>query len=93
MDKLRLLMMYVGGKFRREFFMSLPENEEDFVKSRRYYIAADSAHQLIVQLAGGTFLMTLLSYSGLSDGIIGTILSLATLGAVFQLLTMNQVQR
>jgi Major Facilitator Superfamily. len=93
MEKIKLIMMYMGGRLRRQFFMSLPEDEKDFDSSRRYYIAADSASQLITQLAGGTFLMTLLSYTGLSDGIIGTVISLVTLGAVFQLMAMNWVQK
>lgn len=93
MEKIKLILMYLGGRLRRQFFMALPEDEKDFDKSRQYYIAADSASQLITQLAGGTFLMTLLSYAGLSDGVIGTVLSLVTLGAVFQLLAMNRVQR
>ncbi len=93
MEKIKLILMYLGGKLRRQFFMALPEDEKDFDKSRKYYIAADSASQLITQLAGGTFLMTLLSYVGMSDGVIGTVLSLVTLGAVFQLIAMNRVQR
>lgn len=93
MEKMKLIVMYLGGRMRRQFFMSLPEDEKDFDSSRRCYIAADSASQLITQLAGGTFLMTLLSYTGLSDGIIGTVISLVTLGAVFQLMAMNWVQK
>ena len=93
MDKMKLVFMYLGGRLRRQFFMALPEDEKDLDQSRKFYIAADSANQLIAQLAGGTFLMTLLSYTGLSDGVIGTVISLVTLGAVFQLLAMNRVQR
>ncbi len=93
MERIKLLLLYFGGRLRRQFFMALPEDEGDFHKSRNYYIAADSANQLIAQLAGGTFLMSLLSYTGLSDGIIGTVISLGTLGAVFQLIVMNRVQK
>ena len=53
MSKLILDFNWLLGHLRRIYFMALPENEEDYEKSRGYYIAGDSATQTIAQLAGG----------------------------------------
>ena len=55
MNRLKWMLMYAGGRFRRQFFMSLPENEVDYEKSRVQYIIGDTANQTIAQQAGGTF--------------------------------------
>lgn len=93
MDKLRWLFWFWGGRFRRLFFMSIPENEKDYQKSRRMFIAADASYQMAANLAGGTYLMALLAHIGLSDGDIGIILSLGALAAVFQLFIVEYVQK
>lgn len=80
---------YLMGQVRRIYFMALPESKEDFKKSRINYTLADSASQTIVQLAGGTFLATIMSYSGISDANIGIITSLVSFAALSQLFLMN----
>lgn len=93
MEKLKWIFWYWGGKFRRQFFMSIPESEKDYRNSRRMFIAADTMNQIIGNLAGGTYLMALLAHLGVSDGAIGVILSLGTLAAVFQLFIIEFVQK
>lgn len=93
MDNLKWMFWYWGGKFRRQFFMSIPESEKDYRNSRRMFIAADTMNQIIANLAGGTYLMGLLAHLGVSDGTIGIILSLGTLAAVFQLFIIEFVQK
>jgi sugar phosphate permease len=73
--------------------MALPESKEDFKKSRIYYTTADSAAQTIVQLAGGTFLATLMAYCKISDANIGIITSLVSLAALSQLFLINFVKK
>lgn len=73
--------------------MSLPESESDYQKSRKYYIVGDTASQIIGQLAGGSFLMTLLSTIGMRDGNIGVVISVGSLASLFQLVTMNWIHK
>jgi MFS family permease len=73
--------------------MALPESKEDFKKSRICYTTADSAAQTIVQLAGGTFLAALMTYSHISDANIGIITSLVSLAALSQLFLINFFKR
>lgn len=84
---------FLMGQMRRIYFMALPESKEDMKKSRVYYTTADSAAQTIVQLAGGTFLATLMSYSGISDANIGIITSLVSFAALSQLFLMNYIKK
>jgi len=73
--------------------MALPETKKDFKESRICYTTADSAAQTITQLAGGTFLATIMSYSGISDANIGIITSLVSLAALSQLFLVNYFKR
>lgn len=73
--------------------MALPENKQDLKRSRMWYTLGDSANQTIAQLAGGTFIVTLMSYVGISDANIGILTSLASLAAVFQLMMMRFVNK
>lgn len=83
----------VAGWLYRIYFMALPENEEDVRRSRRFYVMGDSAAQTIAQLAGGTFLVSLLLSAGFSDAQAGVVTSTASLAAVFQLFTMQRINR
>lgn len=80
---------YVMGKMRRIYFMSLPENRHDYKKSRVCYTVGDSAAQTIVQLAGGTFLVTLMEVLGISDGNMGIVASISSLAAIVNLISMK----
>lgn len=91
MERLMLDMHWFLGRFRRTFFMALPENEADYEKSRRRYIVGDAAAQTIVQLAGGTFLVSLMLSVGFSDAQAGVLTSVGCLAALFQLFTMRMV--
>jgi len=84
---------YVIGKMRKVYFMAIPESKKDFKKSRICYTVSDSAAQTIAQLAGGTFLATLLSYIGVTDANIGVITSLASFAALSQLFAMGFTKR
>ncbi|MBH1939330.1 MFS transporter [Mobilitalea sibirica] len=84
---------YLMGQVRRIYFMALPETKKDYKKSRVYYTTADSAAQTIVQLAGGTFLASIMSYSGISDANIGIITSLVSFAALSQLFLINFLKR
>ncbi len=84
---------YMMGQLRRIYFMALPESKQDLKSSRIYYTTADSAAQTIAQLAGGTFLATLMSHSGISDANIGIITSLVSFAALTQLFLINYFKR
>ncbi len=84
-------MNWFLGRLRRIYFMALPESEADYEKSRRRYIVGDSAAQTIGQLAGGTFLVSLMLSVGFSDAQAGVLTSVASLAALFQLFTMGKV--
>jgi MFS family permease len=92
-NNLTYLHQYLMGKLRRIYFMALPESKQDMKASRVNFTVADSAAQTIVQLAGGTFLATLMSYSGVSDANIGIITSLISLAALSQLFCINFFKR
>lgn len=80
---------YIMGKMRRIYFMSLPETRRDYKKSRICFTVGDSAAQTIVQLAGGTFLVTLMGALGISDGNMGIIASVGSLAAIAQIISMK----
>jgi MFS family permease len=84
---------YLIGKIRRIYFMALPESKKDMKNSRIYYTTADTAAQTIAQLAGGTFLATIMSHSGISDANIGVITSLVSLAALSQIFLINFFKR
>lgn len=92
-NNLNYIHRYMMGQIRRIYFMALPESKEDMKKSRIYYTTADTAAQTIVQLAGGTFLAALMSYSGISDANIGIITSLVSLAALSQLFLINYFKK
>ncbi|MDF2800454.1 MAG: major facilitator superfamily 1 [Anaerocolumna sp.] len=90
---LNIINKYLLAKIRKTYFMSLPENKEDLKSSRKYYTIADSAAQTIAQLAGGTFLATLMTFSNIPDAYIGIISSLVSLAALSQLFLINYMKR
>lgn len=90
---INIINKYILAKLRKTYFMSLPENKEDLKSSRKYYTVADSASQTIAQLAGGTFLATLMTYSNIPDAYIGIISSLVSLAALSQLFLINYMKR
>lgn len=92
MENTRLLVNYVLGRARRVYFMAIPENKEELKKSRIYFTISDACAQTIVQLAGGTFLVSLMAYVGISDANIGVIISLGSFLALFQLITLGYVR-
>ncbi len=96
MDKMfhniNIMNKYILAKLRKTYFMSLPENKEDLKSSRKYYTVADSAAQTIAQLAGGTFLATLMTFSNIPDAYIGIISSLVSLAALSQLFLIHYMK-
>lgn len=93
MNNIMFMTSYLLGKMRKIYFMALPENKRDMKKSRICFTIGDSAAQTIVQLAGGTFIVALMSSVNISDANIGLITSLATLSTLFQLLVMSFVNQ
>ncbi len=89
MNNVVLMTNYIMGKMRRIYFMSLPETRRDYKKSRICFTVGDSAAQTIVQLAGGTFLVTLMGALGISDGNMGIIASVGSLAAIAQIISMK----
>ena len=92
-NNLSYMHRYMMGQLRRIYFMALPESKQDLKSSRIYFTTADSAAQTIAQLAGGTFLATLMSHSGISDANIGIITSLVSFAALTQLFLINYFKR
>lgn len=78
---------------RKLFYEPTPQNEKDYADGRRLYIVAESANALINELAGGTFLVAVLSTIQITDGMSGFIRSCGTIAMLFQLLTMIHVQK
>ncbi len=93
MNNFSYIHRYLMGQLRRIYFMALPESKQDLKSSRIYYTTADSAAQTIGQLAGGTFLATLMSHSGISDANIGIITSLVSFAALTQLFLINYFKK
>ena len=93
MSKIMLDFTWLLGRLRRIYFMALPENEGDYEKSRKNFIAGDSANQTIAQLAGGTFLVSLMLSVHIPDASIGVITSMGSLAALFQLFTMQPINK
>lgn len=89
MNNIVLMTNYVIGRMRRIYFMSFPETKKDYKKSRVCYTVGECAAQTIVQLAGGTFLATLMTSLGFSDGNIGVIASFGSFAALAQLISMK----
>lgn len=87
------IQQYMMGKIRRIYFMALPESKHDMKKSRICYTVADTGAQTIVQLVGGAFLASIMTYSGISDSNIGIITSLISLAALSQLFLINYFKR
>ncbi len=83
------MTQFVMGRMRRIYFMSVPENKQDYKNSRICYTIGDTAAQTIVQLACGTFLVALMEELGISDGNIGIITSIGSLAAVAQIISMK----
>ncbi len=92
-NNLSYMHRYMIGQLRRIYFMALPESKQDLKSSRIYYTTADSAAQTVAQLAGGTFLATLMSHSGISDANIGIITSLVSFAALTQLFLINYFKK
>lgn len=93
MNGVVLMTNFFLGRMRRIYFMSYPENKKDYKKSRVGYTVGDTAAQTIVQLAGGTFLVALMTELGLSDGNIGILASFASIAAVAQLISIKMVPK
>lgn len=93
MNNVVLMTNFCLGKMRRMFFMSYPETRKDYKKSRICYTIGDSASQTIAQLAGGTFLVTLMGALGISDGNMGVVASFGSMAAVSQLISMKLAKR
>ncbi len=93
MNNIVLMTNFFLGKMRRTFFMSYPETNKDYKKSRIYYTIADSAAQTIVQLAGGTFLVALMEALEISDGNMGIIASFGSLAAIAQIVSIKLSKR
>ncbi len=91
--KLSDMRRYFVGQVRRIYFMALPESKQDLKNSRIYYTTADTAAQTIAQLAGGTFLATIMSHSGILDANIGIITSLVSLAALSQIFLISFFKR
>ena len=93
MNNIVLMTNFFLGKMRRTFFMSYPETNKDYKKSRIYYTVADSAAQTIVQLAGGTFLVALMEALEISDGNMGIIASFGSFAAIAQIVSIKLSKR
>ena len=88
-EEIRFWFDYMMGRFRRVYFMSVPESKEDYKSSRICYSVGDTATQTIAQLAGGAFLVTLMTELGFSDGEIGTVSSIVCLASLMQLFAVR----
>ena len=89
MNKFTLMLYLCLGRMRRMFFMSYPENEREYKKSRVCYIVGDTANQSIAQLTSGTFLVALMEYLKISDGNMGIVSSLVSLAMLGQLVSIK----
>lgn len=79
----------LGGKLRRLFFMSYPETNHDYKKSRICYTTASAAISPVTDLTQGAYLVALMTYLGFSDGDMGVVNAIASLAGVMQLVSMK----
>lgn len=75
---------YALGRFRRQYFMQLPENESEYQTSRKWFVVEGAAASSIGILIGGAFLASLLQALEISDTLNGIITSLASVVCMAQ---------
>ncbi len=89
MNNFTVMYSLLGGKLRRLFFMSYPETNQDYKKSRIYYTTASAALSPVGDLTQGAYLVALMTYLGFSDGDMGVMNAIASLASVMQLVSMK----
>lgn len=96
MKDITLIIKFFLGRMRRLFFMSYPESNLDYRKSRGCFTVADSTAQVISGLAGGTYLVMLMTSLGISDGnmgIISTFMNFAGLAQIISIKLSNRIKK
>ena len=93
MNNFTVMYSLLGGKLRRLFFMSYPETNRDYKKSRICYTTASAAISPVGDLTQGAYLVALMTYLGFSDGDMGVVNAIASLAGVMQLVSMKLSKR
>ena len=77
-------IMYIMGKIRRRYMNQIPENKDEYLKSRRASTAEGMAAMTITTLIGGTYLSGFLNDNGVSTTLNGLISAIPTIAGLIQ---------
>ena len=86
-------IMQLGGRLRRLYFMQVPENADEYKKSRSLMIAEGSIGILIFLMVSGPILAGFFQFLGVSDSLNGILSSLPVLISCVQPLCAIVVER
>ncbi|QUI22759.1 MFS transporter [Vallitalea pronyensis] len=89
----KIVKGYIGGKFRRIYLMAYPENDREVNMSLNMYKYSEAASITMTQLAGGTFLASLLLRLNFQEEGIAVVFGLSNIASVLQLFTAVWVQK
>lgn len=92
-EKKKLIKGVIGGKIRRTYYMAYPESEKDISDSLNYYKIGESASITMTQLAGGTFLASLLLSQQFSEQGLAIVFGLSNIAAIIQIFTAVHVEK
>ncbi len=93
MDSIKYYLYFLLGKLRHQYFMQLPENDEEYKSSRIWFIVDGATAVTIGALIGGAFLAALLRALGISDSLNGIISAIPSLACIMQLLGLELAKR
>jgi len=91
--KSTLLKSIIGGKLRKIYYMSYPESDTDISKSLGFYKIGESASVSMTQLAGGTFLASLLLSQNFNEEGLAVVFGLSNIASIIQIFTMIKVEQ
>ncbi len=93
MESIRYYLYFLLGKLRQQYFMQIPENDQEYKKSRKWFIVDGATAVTIGLLSGGAFLAAILRALGISDSLNGIISAIPSLACVIQLAGMELAKR
>ncbi|MFI3175361.1 MAG: MFS transporter [Bacillota bacterium] len=93
MNALNFQNTVVFRKLQQIYFLSEPQNEQDYIRSQKQYAYAECGSFTVMQFACNTFAAALLITLGFSDAQIGLVFSIANLTCIVQIFTMQRVEK
>ncbi|WP_069997200.1 MFS transporter [Cellulosilyticum sp. I15G10I2] len=93
MESIRYYLYFVLGKIRHQYFMQIPENDQEYKRSRMWFIVDGASAVTIGVLVGGAFLAAILRTLGISDSFNGIISAIPSLASIIQLIGIEFAKR